>query len=61
MNIYNYEIRFILLSEGISGIKEDDRVKGIMDVLIISFAIRYDTLAMYDNTRLQEVHNSKNI
>ncbi|WP_341423960.1 HTH domain-containing protein [Clostridium beijerinckii] len=61
MNIHHYQIRFIRLSEGISSINEEDRVKGIIYGLIINFGIRYVTLAMYEGIGLEEVQNSKNI
>ncbi|NMF07386.1 HTH domain-containing protein [Clostridium beijerinckii] len=49
--------KIYILSEGIRSINEDDRVKGIIDVLIIDVGIRYDTLAMYAGISLKEVKN----
>ncbi|NOW05115.1 HTH domain-containing protein [Clostridium beijerinckii] len=49
--------KIYILSEGISSINEDERVKGIIDGLIIDFGIRYDTLAMYSGIVLEDVQN----
>lgn len=49
--------KIYILSEGIRSINEDDRVKGIIDALIIDFGIRYDTLAIYAGIGLEDVQN----
>ncbi|WP_271814031.1 HTH domain-containing protein [Clostridium beijerinckii] len=49
--------KIYILSEGIRSINEDDRVKGIIDGLIIDFGIRSDTLAIYAGIGLEDVQN----
>lgn len=36
-------------------IKENDRVKGVIDVLIDEFEIKYETLAIYSGIGLEDV------
>lgn len=44
-----------MLSEGIIMINENDRVKGVIDVLIEEFEIKYETLAIYAGIQLEDV------
>jgi len=49
-----------MLSEGIVMINEDDRVKGVIDVLIGEFGIKYETLAIYAGIGLEDVQSFMN-
>lgn len=49
-----------MLSEGIIMINENDRVKGIIDVLIDEFEIKYETFAIYAGIGLEEVKSFMN-
>lgn len=49
-----------MLSEGISMVSEDDRVKAVIDVLIGEFEINYETLAIYAKLELEDVQNFMN-
>lgn len=44
-----------MLSEGVAMIKEDDRVKGVIDVLVDEFEISYETLALYSGLELKDL------
>ncbi|MBU3201654.1 hypothetical protein LL037_12185 [Clostridium estertheticum] len=46
-----------MLSDGILMINEDDRIKGVIDVLISEFEIKYETLAIYAKLELEDVQN----
>jgi hypothetical protein len=62
-NIYNSNIpnpahlsnMIYMLSEGVAMIKEDDRVKGVIDVLRDEFEISYETLALYSKIELEDL------
>ena len=49
-----------MLSEGIVMINEDDRVKGVIDVLIGEFEISYETLAIYSGLELGDLQSFMN-
>ncbi|MBZ9687481.1 hypothetical protein G9F72_014210 [Clostridium estertheticum] len=49
-----------MLSDGILMINEDDRTKGVIDVLISEFEIKYETLAIYAKLELEDVQNFMN-
>jgi hypothetical protein len=49
-----------MLSEGIVMINEDDRVKGVIDVLIGEFEICYETLAIYSGLELGDLQSFMN-
>jgi hypothetical protein len=49
-----------MLSEGIVMINEDDRVKGVIDVLIGEFEIKHETLAIYAGIGLEDVQGFMN-
>lgn len=63
MNINNSNIpnpshlsnMIFMLSEGVALIKEDDRVKGVIDVLVDEFEISYETLALYSGLELEDL------
>lgn len=44
-----------MLSEGVALIKEDERVKGVIDVLAGEFEISYETLALYSGLELKDL------
>ena len=46
-----------MLSDGVLMINEDNRIKGVIDVLISEFEIKYDTLAIYSKLELEDVQN----
>ncbi|MBU3102053.1 hypothetical protein KPL44_22685 [Clostridium sp. DSM 17811] len=46
-----------MLSDGILMINEDNRIKGVIDVLISEFEIKYETLAIYAKLELEDVQN----
>ena len=49
-----------MLSDGMFMISEDDRVKGVIDVLIGEFEIKYETIAIYAKLELEDVQNFMN-
>ncbi|MDB2139965.1 HTH domain-containing protein [Clostridium butyricum] len=49
-----------MLSEGIMMVNEDDRVKGVIDVLISEFEISYETLAIYSGLELGDLQSFMN-
>ncbi|EDT75995.1 HTH domain-containing protein [Clostridium butyricum] len=49
-----------MLSEGIMMVSEDDRVKGVIDVLISEFEISYETLAIYSGLELGDLQSFMN-
>ena len=49
-----------MLSDGILTINEDDRVKGVIDVLIAEFEINYETLAIYAGLVVEDVQSFMN-
>lgn len=49
-----------MLSEGIIMVNEDDRVKGVIDVLISEFEISYETLAIYSGLELGDLQSFMN-
>ena len=49
-----------MLSEGIMMVNEDDRVKGVIDVLISEFEISYETLAIYSELELGDLQSFMN-
>lgn len=49
-----------ILSEGIIMVNEDDRVKGVIDVLISEFEISYETLAIYSGLELGDLQSFMN-
>jgi hypothetical protein len=49
-----------MLSEGIVLVNEDDRVKGVIDVLIGEFEISYETLAIYSGLELGDLQSFMN-
>lgn len=49
-----------ILSEGIMMVNEDDRVKGVIDVLISEFEISYETLAIYSGLELGDLQSFMN-
>lgn len=49
-----------MLSEGIMMVNEDDRVKGVIDVLISEFEISYETLAIYSGLELGDLQGFMN-
>lgn len=46
-----------MLSDGIPIVNEDDRVKGIINVLVYEFEITYETIAIYAGMRLEELQS----
>ena len=46
-----------MLSNGISTINEDDRIKSVIDVLKDNFKISYKTLAIYSKLELEDIEN----
>ncbi|WP_253199000.1 HTH domain-containing protein [Clostridium estertheticum] len=46
-----------MLSDGILIINEADRIKGVIDILISEFEIKYETLAIYAKLELEDVQN----
>ncbi|OPJ61136.1 HTH domain-containing protein [Clostridium chromiireducens] len=49
-----------MLSEGIAMVNKDDRVKGVIDVLIGEFEISYETLAIYSGLELGDLQSFMN-
>lgn len=49
-----------MLSEGILMINENDRVKGVIDILIDEFEIKHETLAIYAGIGLEDVKSFMN-
>lgn len=47
----------LLLTDGILEVNEDDRVKGVIDVLISEFEIKYETIAIYAKLEVEDVEN----
>lgn len=45
-----------MLSDGITMVNEDDRVKGIIDVLL-EYGVKYETLAIYSKLSLEDVQS----
>ncbi|BAH05648.1 hypothetical protein CKR_0597 [Clostridium kluyveri NBRC 12016] len=46
-----------MLSNGISMINEDERIKGVIDVLVDDFKISYKTLAIYSKLELEDIQS----
>ncbi|WPC42759.1 HTH domain-containing protein [Clostridium sp. JS66] len=46
-----------MLSDEVLMISEDDRIKGVIDILIGEFEIKYETLAIYAKLKLEDVQN----
>lgn len=49
-----------MLSEGIMMVNEDDRVKGVIDVLISEYEISHETLAIYSGLELGDLQSFMN-
>lgn len=49
-----------MLLDGVLMINEDDRIKGVIDILISEFEIKYETLAIYAKLELEDVQNFMN-
>lgn len=49
-----------MLSDGILKVNEDDRIKGVIDLLISEFEIKYESLAIYAKLELEDVENFMN-
>ena len=49
-----------MLSEGIMMVNEDDRVKGVIDVLIVEYEISYETLDIYSGLELGDLQSFMN-
>ncbi|AWI03488.1 HTH domain-containing protein [Clostridium drakei] len=49
-----------MLSDGVLMISEDDRIKGVIDILIGEFEIKYETLAICAKLKLEDVQNFMN-
>ena len=49
-----------MLSEGIIMVNEDDRVKGVIDVLISEYEISHETLAIYSGLELGDLQSFMN-
>lgn len=47
----------IFLSEGIKMVNEDERIKGVIDVLIQIFGLKYETLSLYSGLEKQDIEN----
>lgn len=45
------------LSDGISMVNENDRIKGVIDVLISEYDMNYETIAIYAGIQLEELKN----
>ena len=47
----------IFLSEGIKMIREDERIKGVIEVLVQIFGLEYETISLYAELEKQDVEN----
>lgn len=46
-----------MLAEGIEMVKEDDRIKSVIDVLTNIFEISYETISIYAGIKLEELQS----
>lgn len=47
----------IFLSEGIKMVSEDERIKGVIDVLVQIFGLKYETISLYAGLEKQDIEN----
>ncbi|WP_425806753.1 HTH domain-containing protein [Desulfitobacterium sp. Sab5] len=47
----------IFLSEGIKMVSEDERIKGVIDVLAQIFGLEYETISLYSGLEKQDIEN----
>lgn len=47
----------ILLTEGIKMVSEDERIKGVIDVLVEIFGLNYETISLYAGLEKQDIEN----
>ncbi|WP_066638671.1 HTH domain-containing protein [Desulfolucanica intricata] len=47
----------IFLSEGIKMVSEDERIKGVIDVLVQLFGLKYETISLYAGLEKQDIEN----
>lgn len=47
----------IFLSEGIKMVSEDERIKGVIDVLVQIFGLEYKTISLYSGLEEQDIEN----
>lgn len=47
----------IFLSEGIKTVSEDERIKGVIDVLAQIFGLEYETISLYSGLEKQDIEN----
>lgn len=47
----------MMLSYGLPMISDDDRIKGVVDVLEQIFKVSYDTIALYTGLTIEDIEN----
>ncbi|HVJ50673.1 HTH domain-containing protein [Desulfitobacterium sp.] len=47
----------VFLSEGIKMISEDERIKGVIDILVQIFGLEYETISLYSGLEKQDIEN----
>ncbi|NLI92221.1 MAG: hypothetical protein GX434_08470 [Peptococcaceae bacterium] len=53
---YLWEIS-VFLSEGMKIVSEDERIKGVIDILVQLFGLGYETISLYSGLEEQDIEN----